>query len=80
MASTENKARAAKAAAADATKTIAAEKSTAKDPMAAFTFPNFEFPEMMRSFTEQGVNQTREDLRAHEERGGGGDRHAGGQP
>jgi phasin len=60
MASTENKARAAKAAAADATKTIAAERATAKDPMAAFTFPNFEFPEMMRSFTEQGVSQTRE--------------------
>ena len=61
MASTESKARAAKAAAADAvTKTAAAEKSAAKDMMAAFSFPNFEVPEIFRSFTEQGLNQTRE--------------------
>ena len=61
MASTENKANAAKAAAADAvSKTVAAEKSAAKDVMSAFSFPNFELPETMRSFTEQGMNQTRE--------------------
>ena len=27
---------------------------------AAFSFPNFEVPEIVRSFTEQGLNQTRE--------------------
>ena len=53
MATTEIKARAVKADAAKA-----AEKS--KDPMAAaFSFPNFELPEIFRSFTEQGLNQTR---------------------
>ncbi len=61
MASTEKKAGALKAAAADAaTKTGAAEKSAAKDVMAAFSFPDFEIPEVFRSFTEQGLNQTRE--------------------
>jgi phasin len=61
MASTESKARATKAAAADAvTKTAAAEKSAAKDMMSAFSFPDFEVPEIFRSFTEQGLNQTRE--------------------
>jgi phasin len=61
MASTEKKAGAAKAAAADAaTKTVAAEKSAAKDMMAAFSLPDFEVPEILRSFTEQGLNQTRE--------------------
>ncbi len=61
MASTESKARAAKAAAGDAvTKTVAAEKSAAKDMMAAFSFPDFEIPEIFRSFTEQGLSQTRE--------------------
>ncbi len=61
MASTESKTRAAKAATADAAeKTAAAGKSAAKDMMAAFSFPNFEMPEIMRSFTEQGLNQTRE--------------------
>jgi phasin len=61
MASTEKKAGAAKAAAADAaTKTIAADKSAAKDMFAAFSFPDFEVPEFVRSFTEQGLNSTRE--------------------
>jgi phasin len=60
MASTEKPARAAKAAADAATKSAAAEKSAARDMMPAFSFPNFEIPEMMRSFTEQGLNQTRE--------------------
>lgn len=60
MASTEKTARAAKMAGETATKTTAAQKSAAKDAMAAFSLPNFEIPEIMRSFTEQGLNQTRE--------------------
>jgi phasin len=61
MASTESKVKVAKAAATDAAaKTAAAEKATAKDLMAAFSFPSFEIPEFMRSFTEQGLNQSRE--------------------
>ncbi len=52
MATTEPKVRAPKAS--------AAEKPAAKDMAAAFSIPNFEFPEVVRSFTEQGLNQTRE--------------------
>ncbi len=51
MATTKSKAKTAKAAAADAA------SKAAKDP---FSYPTFEVPEMFRSFTEQGVNQTRE--------------------
>jgi hypothetical protein len=47
---TEPKARAAKAAAE-------AEKGAAKD---VFSFPTFEVPEIFRSFSEQGLNQSRE--------------------
>jgi len=58
MATTENKARSAKAAAETTEKTM---KSAAKDfSSAAFSLPNFEVPEMFRSFTEQGMTQTRE--------------------
>ena len=62
MATTETKARAAKAAAADtAGKTASAAKSAAKDfTGAAFSLPNFEVPELFRSFAEQGMTQTRE--------------------
>ena len=62
MATTETKARAAKAAAAETVeKTATAAKSAAKDfTGAAFSLPNFEVPEMFRSFTEQGMTQTRE--------------------
>lgn len=56
MASTETKARAAKAAAAE---TVEKTKSAAKD-FAAFSYPTFEVPEMFRSFAEQGMTQTRE--------------------
>ena len=48
---TETKARGAKPAAAEA------EKIAAKD---VFAFPTFEVPEIFRSFSEQGLNQTRE--------------------
>jgi phasin len=58
MASTESKARAAKAGATDMA-AKAAEKPAAKE-MTPFTFSNFEFPEFVRSFAEQGLNQTRE--------------------
>lgn len=62
MATTETKARAAKAAAAETVeKTASAAKSAAKDfTGAAFSLPNFEVPEMFRSFAEQGMTQTRE--------------------
>ena len=62
MATTETKVRAAKAAAADtAEKTASAAKSAAKDfTGAAFSLPNFEVPEIFRSFAEQGLTQTRE--------------------
>jgi len=46
--------------AAKATETKTTEKPVAKDAMAAFSFPNFEVPEIMRSFTEQGMKQSRE--------------------
>ena len=60
MATTESKVRAAKAA-DTAEKTASAAKSAAKDfSSAAFSLPNFEVPEMFRSFTEQGMTQTRE--------------------
>jgi phasin len=62
MASTESKAKAAKASAAETIeKTASAAKSAAKDfTGAAFSLPNFEVPEMFRSFAEQGMTQTRE--------------------
>ncbi len=62
MATTQSKARAAKAAAANtAEKTASAAKSAAKDfSSAAFSLPTFEVPEIFRSFTEQGMTQTRE--------------------
>lgn len=52
---TEPKARAPKPAIVDAET-----KSAAKEAAAAFSFPTFEVPEMFRSFSEQGMNQTRE--------------------
>jgi phasin len=59
MATTETKARTAKAATADTTEKTA--KSAAKDfTGAAFSLPNFEVPELFRSFAEQGMTQTRE--------------------
>jgi|GraSoiStandDraft_4_1057263.scaffolds.fasta_scaffold897993_1 phasin len=62
MANTETKARAAKAAATDRIeKTASAAKSAAKDfTSSAFSLPNFEVPELFRSFAEQGMTQTRE--------------------
>jgi len=51
---TETKARAAKPQAAEK---IASEAKAAAD---VFSFPAFEVPELFRSFTEQGLNQTRE--------------------
>lgn len=61
MASTEGKARAAKAAAAETIeKTAAAGKAATKDILGSFPFAGFELPEFVRSFTEQGLNQTRE--------------------
>jgi phasin len=62
MATTESKAKAAKAALVDATtKTQAAGKAAVKDlTSAAFSYPTFEMPEMFRSFAEQGLNQTRD--------------------
>jgi phasin len=62
MATTENKAKAAKATAADtAEKTASAAKSAAKDfTSTAFSMPSFEMPELFRSFTEQGMTRTRE--------------------
>jgi len=51
---TDPKARAPKPANAEAA------KSAAKEAAAAFSFPTFEVPEMFRSFSEQGLNQTRE--------------------
>ena len=58
MATTETKARAPKAA-ADTTEKAA--KSAAKDfSSAAFSLPNFEVPEIFRSFAETGMTQTRE--------------------
>jgi phasin len=62
MATTENKAKAAKAAATDtAEKTASTAKSAAKDfTSTAFSMPSFEMPELFRSFTEQGMTRTRE--------------------
>ena len=62
MATTESKVRAAKAAAAHTTeKTASAAKSAANDFTGnAFSLPNFEVPEIFRSFAEQGLTQTRE--------------------
>jgi phasin len=62
MATTETKARATKAAATDTAAKIASDaKSAAKDfTGAAFSYPTFEVPELLRSFTEQGMTQTRE--------------------
>lgn len=61
---TEPKARASKASAAAATETsekAVAAKAPAKESMdAMFSYPKFEVPEMMRSWTEQGLGQTRE--------------------
>ena len=54
---TESKARAAKSPAAEAEKLASQAKAAAKD---VFSFPTFEVPEIFRSFTEQGLNQTRE--------------------
>lgn len=49
-------------AAADATKAGMQHTASAAKEMAdaAFDYPKFEVPEMIRSFSEQGVNQTRE--------------------
>ena len=62
MATTVSKVRAAKTIAADTVeKTAATAKSAAKDfTSTAFSLPNFEVPEMFRSFAEQGMTQTRE--------------------
>ncbi len=61
MATTESKARAAKAAATEtAEKTASAAKSAAKDFAGAFAMPTFEVPEAFRSFAEQGMAQSRE--------------------
>src|SRR3954468_6548406 len=62
MATTESKARTAKAAATDRfEKSASAAKSAAQDfTGAAFSLPNFEVPELFRSFAEQGMTQTRE--------------------
>jgi len=59
MATTESKARAAKAADA-AEKTATSTKAAAKDFGAAFSLPNFEVPELFRSFAEHSLTQTRE--------------------
>jgi phasin len=62
MASIERKAKAAKATAAEKIeKSADAGASAAEDyAAAAFSFPGFEVPEIVRSFTEQGLTQTRE--------------------
>jgi phasin len=62
MATTETKARAAKAAADTTAKvTASTAKSAASDVAdAAFAYPQFEVPEMFRSFAEQGLTQTRD--------------------
>ncbi|HYD15509.1 MAG TPA: phasin [Hyphomicrobium sp.] len=62
MANTETKARAAKAAADTTAKaTASAAKSATNDVVdAAFAYPQFEVPEMFRSFAEQGLTQTRD--------------------
>lgn len=62
MATSETKARAAKAAAeTNAKETASAAKSATSDVVdAAFAYPQFEVPEMFRSFAEQGLNQTRD--------------------
>jgi phasin len=62
MATTESKVRAAKAAATESfDKTESAAKSAARDfTGSAFALPNFEVPELFRSFAEQGMTQTRE--------------------
>lgn len=57
---TEPKVRASKPAIADAEKLASEAKSAAKEAAAAFSFPTFEMPEMFRSFSEQGMTQTRE--------------------
>jgi phasin len=54
---TETKARAAKPQAVESEKIAREAKAAAKD---VFSFPAFEVPELFRSFTEQGLNQTRE--------------------
>ena len=61
MANTETKARAAKAAADTTAKaTASATKSATNVIDAAFAYPQFEVPEMFRSFAEQGLTQTRD--------------------
>lgn len=58
MANVEGKSKSVKAAVAEAT---AKTESAAHDfTSAAFSYPTFEIPELFRSFTEQGLNQTRE--------------------
>ena len=60
MANTD-KARATKAAAEAAKKTASEQISAAKDfTSAAFSYPTFEVPEILRSFAEQGLSQTRD--------------------
>lgn len=62
MASTETKARAAKNAAAEATAKIADAGKEALNEFtnSAFAYPRFEVPEVVRTFAEQGLNQTRD--------------------
>jgi phasin len=60
MASTEGKAKGAKAGAAAAKNAEAAASAAQDFTSAAFSFPSYEVPELMRSFTEQGMHQTRE--------------------
>ena len=60
MATNETKARPAKGAAETMEKAAATGAAAFKDAAAAFSFPNFEVPEMVRSLTETGLNQTRE--------------------
>lgn len=58
MANTDSKtARATRAAAANSSKAADAAKGFAD---AAFDYPKFEVPEMLRSFAEQGLTQTRD--------------------
>jgi phasin len=62
MANPETKARAAKAAAADAAAKAANETTSAANDFgrAAFSYPAFEVPELFRSFADQSLSQTRE--------------------
>jgi phasin len=62
MANAETKARAAKNAAADASAKIADAGKEALNEFTntAFAYPRFEMPDAVRSFAEQGLNQTRD--------------------